>query len=196
VHAATSASSNSVRLPDGRTLSYGEWGAPDGPLVFGFHGGGLSRLAHYGDEAPTRAGVRLVMPDRPGFGRSDAQPERTLLDWPRDVAELATSLGAARFAVFGASAGGPAALACGFLLPERVAAVGVVCGVGPYQDEPELTQYLPEPRKELVELARTDPEAARDRIEAESRDHVEQVTDDAEGLLDEWPPARPTPIGR
>jgi len=189
VTGATSTSSNNeLRLGDGRILSYGEWGTRDGPLVVGFHGGGLSRLAHYGDEAPTRAGVRLVMPDRPGFGLSDPHPGGTLLDWARDVDELVTLLGANRFAVFGTSAGGPGALACGYLLPDRVAAVGVVCGVGPYQDEPELTPFLDEKRRALVQLARTDPDAALARIQ----DDCEAGVEDPETLLDEWPPGTPS----
>ena len=189
--ARSTSSNNELRLPDGRILSYGEWGAPGGPLVLGFHGGGLSKLAHYGDEAPKRAGIRLVMPDRPGFGRSDADPDGTLLDLARDAAQLATKLGAERFAVFGASAGGPGALACGYLLPERVAAVGVACGVGPARDEPELLSYLPPLRQELVELARTDFGAARAQVEAEAAEHVEAVAADAEALVDEFPAGTP-----
>ena len=189
--AISTSSSNELRLPDGRILSYGEWGAPDGPLVLGFHGGGLSRLAHYGNEAPKRAGIRLVMPDRPGFGRSDPDPDGTLLDLARDAAELATKLGAARFAVFGASAGGPGALACGFLLPERVAAIGVACGVGPARDEPELLPSLPRQRQELVELARVDLGAARAQVAADAAAHVEAVAANAEALVDEFPPGTP-----
>ncbi|HEU5065220.1 MAG TPA: alpha/beta hydrolase [Gaiellaceae bacterium] len=185
--ATSTSSNNELRLGDGRILGYGEWGARDGPLVLGFHGGGLSRLAHYGDEAPSRAGLRLVLPDRPGFGLSDRRPDGSLLDWARDVGEFATLLGAKRFAVFGASAGGPGALACGYLLPDRVAAVGVVCGVGPYQDEPELAHFLEKKRQALVELARSDPDAALARI----RDDCEAGVENAEALLDDWPPGTP-----
>jgi pimeloyl-ACP methyl ester carboxylesterase len=180
-----------TRMRDGRIVGYGRWGDEDGPLVLGFHGGGLCRLAHYGDEAPARAGVALVMPDRPGFGLSDANPEGTLLDWARDVGELADQLGARRFAVFGVSAGGPGAVACGYLLPERVAAVALVSAVGPYLDEPELGPFLDEKRRALVERARSDPEAALSQIRAECEREVELLAQTPELILDEWPPGTP-----
>lgn len=185
---ATSAAT--ARLRDGRTLAYDGWGPPHGPLVFGFHGGGLSRLAHYGD-APDRAGVRLVMPDRPGFGLSDDHPGGTLLDWAADVGELADELGAERFAVFGVSAGGPPALACAYSAARRVAAAGVVSGVGPYQDEPELAPFLDDDRRALVELARSDPEAALDEIRRQCEDEVELLATNPEALLGAWPPGTP-----
>jgi pimeloyl-ACP methyl ester carboxylesterase len=145
-----------LRLRDGRTLGCGIWGSPSGIPVLGFHGTGTSRLFHYGDEVPRAAGVRLVLPDRPGFGLSDPHMSGTLLDWAQDVEELANSLQFHRFAVFGVSGGGPPALACGLALPNRVAAVGLVSAVGPCQDEPTLIPYLPERRRQLAELAPRD----------------------------------------
>lgn len=76
--------------------------------------------------------VDLVTVDRLGYGQSTAQPGRTLLDWPRDVAALADELGWQHFAVAGISGGGPHALACGRTMPERVTAVGVISGVAPF----------------------------------------------------------------
>ena len=43
----------------------------------------------------------MIVPDRPGFGLSDFQEDRTYLDWPEDVRELADQLGIDRFAVLG-----------------------------------------------------------------------------------------------
>jgi len=54
-----------------------------------------------------------------------------LLDWPADVAHLADQLALRRFSVIGVSGGGPYAAACAFALPERLASVGIVSGVGP-----------------------------------------------------------------
>jgi pimeloyl-ACP methyl ester carboxylesterase len=121
-----------VRLDDGRRLCYREWGREDGRAVLHFHGGPGSRLECWGGEdAYARAGVRLITTDRPGIGRSDPKPARELLDWPVDVAQLADALALDRFAVMGHSAGAPYALACGYVLPERVAAVGLVGAVPP-----------------------------------------------------------------
>jgi pimeloyl-ACP methyl ester carboxylesterase len=77
----------------------------------------------------TELNVRVVSADRPGYGRSTPQTGRRREDWPADVAALADHLDIERFAVLGASSGGPYALACAALLPERVISVGVVCGV-------------------------------------------------------------------
>ena len=75
--------------------------------------------------------MRLISPDRPGIGRSERQPGRTLLDWPADVAALADELEVSRFAVMGWSAGGAYAAACAFALPERVSAVALIASVIP-----------------------------------------------------------------
>jgi pimeloyl-ACP methyl ester carboxylesterase len=117
-------------LPDGRTLAYTDIGAADAPVVVYCHGAPTSRLDLIGLEDPL-AGlrVRVVSPDRPGYGGSSPQPGRTLAGWPGDVAALADHLGVERFAVIGYSSGGPYALVCAALLGDRVAAAGVVAGV-------------------------------------------------------------------
>lgn len=121
-----------VTLPDGRQLGYAEAGDPDGePLVL-FHGFPSSRVfAAAFDEVAQNHGVRVLAPDRPGFGVSDPDPDRTLADWPDDVAALLDARGIDRAPVLGVSGGGPYALACAALLTDRVPRVAVACGVGP-----------------------------------------------------------------
>ena len=123
---------STVPLPDGRTLSYAEYGDQDGTPVFAFHGVIGSRLLwSLCDDAATDRGIRLVAPDRPGFGGSDFQRDRELLDWPADVSVLADQLGIDQFGVVGFSGGGPHALACAHTLPARVRAVSLVSTVTP-----------------------------------------------------------------
>jgi pimeloyl-ACP methyl ester carboxylesterase len=127
-----------IRLPDGRRLAYAEYGAPLGQPVFFFQGTPSSRLMHP-DEGVTRdLGVRLIVADRPGFGLSDLQPGRTLLDWPDDVAELANALGIDRFGIVGVSGGGPYTLACAYKLPHRLTAVAIAGGSGPVDETANL----------------------------------------------------------
>jgi pimeloyl-ACP methyl ester carboxylesterase len=83
-----------------------------------------------GHEAALRLDVRLIAPDRPGYGQSDYQPVRRITDWPGDVLELADALSLDRFAVLGISGGGPYAVACAAALTDRVTAVGIVGGLG------------------------------------------------------------------
>lgn len=123
---------NVLRLNDGRMLGYAEYGDPAGVPVFSFHGLPGSRLQfRIADEPARKRGVRVISPDRPGIGLSTFQPGRKLLDWPRDVSELAHALGIERFAVSGVSGGGPYAAACAFALRERVTAAAIISGIGP-----------------------------------------------------------------
>jgi pimeloyl-ACP methyl ester carboxylesterase len=119
-----------LTLPDGRSLAYTDCGEPADPLVVYFHGAPTSRLDLVGAEESFRAfGVRVVSPDRPGYGGSSPQAGRGFSDWAPDVAALADHLGAERFAVMGLSSGGSYAVACAALLPERIVSAGVVAGV-------------------------------------------------------------------
>jgi pimeloyl-ACP methyl ester carboxylesterase len=119
-------------LRDGRRTAYAEVGSPAGAPVIYCHGFPASRLeSRLVAPAALRTSARIIAPDRPGYGGSDWKAERTLLDWPDDVAELADGLGLERFSVLGVSGGGPYALALAHRLRERVEAVAIVCGLGP-----------------------------------------------------------------
>jgi pimeloyl-ACP methyl ester carboxylesterase len=112
-----------VRLTDGRLLGFAEYGDLAGPAVVFCHGEVGSRLLGRSLEADAhRLGLRIVAPDRPGLGFSDFQPGRAIAEWPADVVELAAQLGIERFAVVGASAGAPYALACAWKVPEHLTA--------------------------------------------------------------------------
>ena len=76
-----------IRLKCGRKLGYCEHGARDGEPVVCFCGAGFGRR-HVPTPFPgllAERAVRLVAVDRPGYGLSDPQPGRRLLDWPDDV---------------------------------------------------------------------------------------------------------------
>lgn len=177
---------STIALADGRRLAYTEWGDPNGFPILYFHGTPGSRL-WCPDEAATRsARVRLVMPDRPGFGRSDDQDGRTLADWPSDVVELADALGIERFAVVGVSAGGTYAAACGALIPSRLTAVGIVSCRALAQDNvaerPGSVEEWTAEERAQYELAQKDPSAAAELADAESASWVADVLDHPESL--------------
>lgn len=151
-------------MSDGRRLAYTEWGLPDGKPVLYFHGTPGSRLWCPDEKATSAAGVRLIMPDRPGIGRSDPLEGRTLADWPKDVEALAEALGISSFAVVGVSAGGSPAAACAALIPGRLRGVALVSssGLAKYNwgERPEaVEEWSPEVRAEF-DLAEKDPAAA------------------------------------
>jgi len=130
-----------LALPDGRALAYAEFGDPGGKPLFFFHGMPGSRLFRPDDAVTARLGIRLIGVDRPGYGRSDFQPGRRILDWPADLACLADHLGLDRFAVAGHSGGGPYVSACAWALPERVKAAAILSGAGPV-DAPDAMDGL------------------------------------------------------
>ena len=130
----TEPSDRRITLRDGRALAYLERGDPAGSPVVYCHGVPSSRVeVDVHDHAKTLAalGVRLIVPDRPGVGYSDAQPNRTVADWADDVGDFASRLGLESFAVVGASGGAPYALACGARLRNRVRVVGIIGGIAP-----------------------------------------------------------------
>lgn len=131
-----------IRLSDGRRLAYAEYGDPQGKPVFFFHGTPGSRLFHHPDASvAASAGARIIAIDRPGFGRSDFKPGRTLLDWPDDVVQLADALDIQRFAVMGHSGGGPYAAVCALSIPDRLTAAGLVSSIAPL-DNPQITRGM------------------------------------------------------
>ena len=125
-------SGQTLRLRDGRILGFAVYGDPNGKPGFYLHGFPGTRLeARIGDAAAKRLGIRIIAPDRPGFGLSDFKPGRTITDWPDDLVEAADILGADRFAVIGLSGGGPYAAACAFSIPHRLTSVAIVSGMSP-----------------------------------------------------------------
>jgi pimeloyl-ACP methyl ester carboxylesterase len=125
-----------IRLSDGRRLAYAEWGDPEGIPIVHQHGMPGSRLDHEADlEFYRSLGVRVITPDRPGYGLSDPRPDGRLVDWPADVAELADVLGIHRFGMTALSGGGIYALACAAVIPERLTDVVVTGCPGPMDRE-------------------------------------------------------------
>jgi pimeloyl-ACP methyl ester carboxylesterase len=128
-----------ISLNDGRTLGFAEYGSENGEPIFYFSGGNSSRIegAWFEKEAIKR-NIRLIAPDRPGFGLSSFQKNRELIDWSNDVIELADNLSINKFSIFGLSGGGPHVLAMANSNPERLKKVAIISGTAP----PEMPNKL------------------------------------------------------
>lgn len=121
-----------VKLKDGRSLCFCEYGDAKGKPIFYFHGWPASRLSGAEtDLAAKKLKVRVISPDRPGFGLSTYKENRTLIDWTNDVTELADYLKIKKFAVMGVSGGGPYAAACAYKLAARITKTAIIVGLSP-----------------------------------------------------------------
>lgn len=131
----------SLILPDGRTLCYSVYGTAEthngaeqpSPTAFYFHsfpGSHHEGLATH--EAVSRHGLRIIAVSRPGYGGSTNDPDRSILSFSQDVLALADHLGIQRFAVMGISGGGPYVLGCLHSIPaSRLAGAVVISGMYP-----------------------------------------------------------------
>lgn len=119
-----------LQLNGGRQLAFADIGDAHWPCVLFFHGAPSSRLrlAYLESEFLARK-IRVVSPDRPGYGGSTIQAGRSMNDWAGDVAALIEHLGLDRIMVAGHSSGGPYALACAALIPGRIVGTIVLGGV-------------------------------------------------------------------
>ncbi|MFD3403977.1 alpha/beta fold hydrolase [Kribbella sp. NPDC058693] len=134
-----------IVLADDRVVEIWEGGDPAGEPVIFHHGTPSGRLqASLGDGAARRCGVRLISFSRPGYGGS-TYTSPSLASVGHDTLLVADQLGVGEFAVLGASGGGPYAIATGLADPQRVKAVGLAGGVGPWRliepadpDDPDL----------------------------------------------------------
>ncbi|WP_424533337.1 alpha/beta fold hydrolase [Sphaerisporangium viridialbum] len=125
-----------LKLDDGRTLHVYDTGG-DGRLAVFWHHGTPNIGAPPEPLFPAAAelGIRWVSYDRPGYGGSTPRPGRDLASAAACASGVADALGIGRFAVMGHSGGGPHALACGALLPDRVLGVVSVAGLAPFGAE-------------------------------------------------------------
>jgi pimeloyl-ACP methyl ester carboxylesterase len=197
---------------DGRTIAFAVWGDPDGFPILALHGTPGCRLGRWPrEELYLDLGVCLVTHDRAGYGRSDRNPGRRVVDEAADVRALADELDFDRFGVTGGSGGGPHVLACAALLADRV--VRAVCdvGVAPLgppgleQDDwlagmdPEnvkefgwavageavLTRELQAEQQKIEERARVDPAAFLEGFDLSESDRAELARPEVAQILSE-----------
>jgi pimeloyl-ACP methyl ester carboxylesterase len=166
-----------ARTTDGRDLAICEWGSPAGRPVFFLHGMPGGRYFRHAGGEYDRIGMRLITFDRPGYGKSTRHPGRTVADGAGDVAAVADHLGVDRFAVLGASGGGPYALATAAVMHDRVTRCATVVGSGPH-DAPDLDAYAGRTPEDVEEWRKVPTgEWLEGPYYQETRDWVERVPD-------------------
>jgi pimeloyl-ACP methyl ester carboxylesterase len=126
-----------VTTPEGLELEVLVLGGDDGfPLVF--HSGTPSAAVPFPqlERALAPADLRMITYSRPGYGtsttRSDPDRAWSVADDVADTVAILEALGIGDFLTLGWSGGGPRALGCAALLPDRCRAALTLGGVAPY----------------------------------------------------------------
>ena len=128
-----------VELRDGRRLVAYDTGVRDQPQA-------LTVVWHHGSPqtgaplepllaAAAARNIRLVTYARPSYGGSSPNPGRDVASAAADVAQVVDALGVDRFAVMGASGGGPHALACAAILADRVIGAVTLASLAPFTED-------------------------------------------------------------
>lgn len=158
------ARNESIHRANGQRISWCEFGDLHGwPLIY-CHGVPGSRLegALFARAAAVR-GMRLIAPDRPGYGDTSSLPARALGDEVGDVEAVVDALEVSRFDVLGFSGGGAHAMACAARLAGRVRRVGLVSTQAPLDRVG--TEGMADGFRQLWDLATTDFPAFEQALE-------------------------------
>ena len=187
-----------VATPDGRSLELLVQGDPDGTLLIFHHGspGSAAPFAPF-DRAAAERRIALAFFSRAGFGDSSRQEGRRVLEAAADAAAIADHLGRETFLTTGWSGGGPHALACAALLPDRVLACATIAGVAPYDAEGlDWTAGMGEDNQVEYPLAARDPDASlewlRPRAEAMAKIRPDEIVAELRSIISEVDAAQVT----
>jgi pimeloyl-ACP methyl ester carboxylesterase len=127
-----------VTTADGRRLDVYRGGDPEGTAgtVLYHHGSPSSGILPPSWSAPAQArGLRLVGFSRAGYGSSSRREGRSVADNVTDAIEVLDAVGAPRAWVLGWSGGGPHAIACAAIAPDRFPAAATIGGLAPWPAE-------------------------------------------------------------
>jgi pimeloyl-ACP methyl ester carboxylesterase len=189
---------DTVSLPDGRSLEVVIQGADEGVLLIFHHGSpGAAQPFEPFHRAAAERGIVIAFPSRAGFGDSSRQEGRTVASGAADAAALADHLGHDGFLTAGWSGGGPHALACAALLPERVRAAATIAGVAPFDAEGlDWTAGMGEANQVEYPLAARDPkelfEWMHEHAEAMASIEADQIVAEMASLMSEVDAAQVT----
>ena len=118
---------------DGRQIEVYKGGYEKGPVILAHHGSpseaGLWSLWH---EVAQEKKFQIISITRPGYAQSERKPGRNVASVVPDVKDVLDSLGIDHFVTIGWSGGGPHALACATLMPDKCLGVASLAGAAPY----------------------------------------------------------------
>jgi len=133
-----------ITLRDGRKLSYLDYKSPSKnkakngsqDVILLLHNlmGSAYEIPPDSDQVIRDQGLRIIIPERPGYGDSDAKNNRNHQDFCQDIKDLLNSLKIDKVKVIAHSVGGVYALALAEFLPERVERIAMVNAVTRVED--------------------------------------------------------------
>jgi pimeloyl-ACP methyl ester carboxylesterase len=112
----------------GRTLSYADFGDPDGFPVLIQHGLIASIKDEHLFQRLADLGLRLISAARPGYGESAPYEMENIAEWGTIVSVIVNELALTRFDILGISSGAPYSYAIGYWYPERVRNIFILSG--------------------------------------------------------------------
>jgi len=127
-----------LTVADDRTLEvHDSTNGVEAPLTVIWHHGSPQTGAPLGPHLRSASArdIRWISFARAGYGATSALANRSVADGAADVEQIADALGLGRFAVMGASGGGPHAIAAAALLGDRVFAAATFATLAPYTTE-------------------------------------------------------------
>src|SRR5262245_27054957 len=150
-------SSQILRLADGRRFGFAEYGDPEGLPVLAIHGTPGSRyMFALTDAAARERRLRIVAPERAGYGLSDFRLQTSLTEAASDLEQCADALGLSRFALIGVSGGGPYAVAAAAAMPCRIALLALINPIGPIAERDRRIRISKAHRLIFSRLGRSD----------------------------------------
>jgi len=179
-----------VGIDENRRITYTEYGYASGTPVLFLHGTPGSRhLGTLFDTAAREHGIRLLAPDRPGYGRSTPWPDRSISDAGTFLTAILDDAGVETAGIVAFSGGSAHALAAAASHPDRFDRVDAVAGATP----PGVTAEAPTPQRVLSGLARWTPRGLGVLLRGQAflaarldpSFVVGQYTDDPESVPDE-----------
>jgi pimeloyl-ACP methyl ester carboxylesterase len=120
-----------VRRGDGSAIALEVAGDRGATPVLVCHGLADSRLsALWFRPAAEQLGLYVIVPDRPGIGRTDRRRLGQLGDWAEDATLILDALRVDSAVLLGVSGGGPFAAACAARIPDRVRSLMLIAPLG------------------------------------------------------------------
>ena len=149
-----------IQAPNGRVISFADFGEDNKIPAFYCHGGPGSRNSVKGNSDKDNENlIRFIGVDRPGYGNTSPLPGRTINDWTDDLLLIAEHLNIEKFYMIGVSTGGSYSLATAARFPDRVLGVLVCCGMSDMRwassnaNMPGVEQYVGLSREEAFQKA-------------------------------------------